>query len=121
MRKLPFFLSLVMALLFFRVLQAAEPSIASDKLRVLLITGGHDFEKDHFFKLFKENPQITFQAVEHPNAQKMFSAQNATSYDVIVMYDFNQKITDEDKANFVGRLKDGKGLVVLHHAIATYP
>jgi hypothetical protein len=37
------------------------------------------------------------------------------------MYDFNQKISDEAKADFVARLKDGKGLVVLHHAIAAYP
>jgi type 1 glutamine amidotransferase len=121
MRKLPFFLSLVIVLLFSLVFQAAEPGNSSGKVRVLLITGGHDFEKEPFFKLFKENPEITFQAVEHPDAQKMFSAQAATSYDVIVMYDFNQKISDEDKGNFVARLKDGKGLVVLHHAIATYP
>ena len=40
---------------------------------------------------------------------------------MIVTYDFNQKITEEAKADFVARLKDGKGLVVLHHAIATYP
>ena len=103
------------------LLAAGESAESSSKTRVLLITGGHDFEKEPFFKLFKENPEITFQAVEHPDAQKMCSAQNGASYDVIVMYDFNQKISDEDKGNFVARLKDGKGLVVLHHAIATYP
>ena len=102
-------------------LAAGEAAIAPEKTRVLLITGGHDFERGPFFKLFKENPNLTFQAVEHPDAQKMFSAQAAKDYDVIVMYDFNQKISEEAKANFMARLKDGKGLVVLHHAIATYP
>jgi type 1 glutamine amidotransferase len=121
MRKLPFFFSLVMVLLFSRLLHATDPGSASDKIRVLVITGGHDFEKEHFFKLFKENPDITFQAAEHPDAQKLFSAQAAKDYDVIVTYDFNQKISDQAKVDFVARLKDGKGLVVLHHAIATYP
>jgi len=91
------------------------------KTRVLLVTGGHGFEKEPFFKMFKDNPDITFQAVEHPNAFASFTAEAAKQYDVIVTYDFNQRITDEAKANFLARLKDGKGLVVLHHAIATYP
>jgi type 1 glutamine amidotransferase len=115
-----FFLSLAaVALLTPRSnLRAAEPE---NKIRVLVITGGHDFEKDAFFKLFKDNSDITYRAVEHPQAQAEFSAEAAKQYDVIVMYDFNQKISDEAKAEFVARLKEGKGLVVLHHAIATYP
>ena len=99
---------------------AAEAS-KGEKIRALVITGGHEFEKEQFFKVFKDNPDITFVAVEHPNAQAMFKAEAARQYDVIVMYDFNQKISDEAKADFVARLKEGKGLVVLHHAIATYP
>jgi hypothetical protein len=105
-------------------LMGAATSMAQEsqgKIRVLLVTGGHAFEKEPFFKLFKDNPDITCQAVEHPNAHAMFKAEAASQYDVIVMYDFNQKITEEAKADFVARLKDGKGLVVLHHAIATYP
>lgn len=91
------------------------------KVRVLLVTGGHGFEKEPFFKMFKDNPDITFEAVEHPNAFAHFTAEAAKQYDVIVTYDFNQRIPDEAKANFLDRLKEGKGLVVLHHAIATYP
>jgi len=97
------------------------PVNADPPTRVLVVTGGHDFEKEAFFKLFKDNPDITYQAVEHPNAQALFKADAAKQYDVIVMYDFNQKISDEAKADFVARLNEGKGLVVLHHAIATYP
>ena len=93
----------------------------ASKIRVLVVTGGHPFEKEPFFKLFQDNPDITFQAVEHPNAHALLTAEAATNWDVLVMYDFNQKISDEAKADFVARLKDGKGLVVLHHAIAAYP
>ncbi len=101
---------------------AGEPAQQSSaKIRVLLVTGGHGFEKEPFFKLFKDNPDITYQAVEHPNAFPMFKAEAARQYDVIVTYDYGQQITEEAKADFVARLKDGKGLVILHHAIAAYP
>ena len=109
------FVSLV---LFSLSLVAAEP--ASGKVRVLVVTGGHDFEKEPFFQVFKDNTDITYKAVEHPNAQALFTADAAKDYDVLVFYDMHQEITDEAKADLVARLKDGKGLLVLHHAIADY-
>ena len=100
---------------------ADTPATAPGKIRLLVITGGHPFEKEPFFKLFKDNPDVTFEAVEHPDAQAHFKAEAAKDYDVIVMYDYNQKISEAAKADFLARLKEGKGLVVLHHAIVTYP
>lgn len=112
----------VMALLCAWAGIAAEPAQKlPEKMRVLVVTGGHGFEKEPFFKLFKDNPDITYQAVEHPKAHALLTAEAAKEWDVIVTYDYNQKITDEAKADFIARLKDGKGLVALHHAIATYP
>ncbi len=93
---------------------------ADGKTRVLVVTGGHDFEKEPFFRLFKDNPDITFKAVEHPNAQVLLKADAAKDWDVLVLYDMYQPISDEVKSDFVARLKEGKGLVVLHHAIASY-
>jgi type 1 glutamine amidotransferase len=117
-----FVLLVLQVLLFAFVAPAAESAQpAQGKIRVLVVTGGHGFEKEPFFKLFKDNPDITYQAVEHPQAYAMFKADAAKQYDVIVTYDYGQKITEEAKADFVARLKDGKGLVVLHHAIAAYP
>lgn len=122
MKRLLLFSVLVLALASPSFLFAAgEPTPAAGKIRVLVITGGHDFEKDAFFKVFTENPEITFKAVEHPDVYGAFKPAAAAAYDVVVMYDFNQKIPDAAKADFVGLLKEGKGLVVLHHAIATYP
>jgi len=84
------------------------------------VTGGHDFEKEPFFQLFKDNSDITYQAVEHPNAHGLLKADAAKAYDVLVLYDMHQEITEEAKTDFIARLKEGKGLVVLHHAIASY-
>jgi type 1 glutamine amidotransferase len=90
------------------------------KIRVLLVTGGHGFERNQFFQLFETNSEITFRAVEHTNMAPRLKADAANEYDVIVLYDYWQDITDEMKADFVARLKEGKGLVVLHHAICSY-
>jgi type 1 glutamine amidotransferase len=100
---------------------AADSSVGStNKIRVLVVTGGHDFEQEQFFKVFKDNPEISYRAVEHPNAHALLKAEAAKDYDVLVFYDMHQEISEEAKADFLARLKEGKGLVVLHHAIADY-
>ncbi len=105
----------------------AKPGLSADltpessgKTRVLVVTGGHGFEQEPFFKLFKDNPEITYRAVEHPKAHALFTADAAKAWDVLVLYDMHQGISDQAKADFVARLKEGKGLVVVHHAIADY-
>lgn len=100
--------------------ESAKPGVSTTKVRVLVVTGGHAFEKEPFFKLFENNQQITYQAVEHPKAQEMFRAENAGKYDVIVLYDMQAKIGETEKANFVARLNEGKGLVALHHCLCSY-
>jgi len=90
------------------------------KIRVLLITGGHGFETNRFFQLFETNTEMAFRAVEHTNMAPFLKGDAARDYDVIVLYDYWQDITEEMKTDFVARLKEGKGLVVLHHAICSY-
>lgn len=104
------------------LIATALPLRAADtgKIRVVVVTGGHEFEKEQFFQVFKDNPDISYQAVEHPNAQALFKADAAKDWDVLVFYDMHQEISDAAKADLVARLKEGKGLVVLHHAIADY-
>ena len=80
---------------------AAEVSKeAPAKIRVLIITGGHNFEKDAFFKMFADNPDITYEAVEHPNAHERLKA-SAPKYDVLVLYDMYQEITEQAKTDWL--------------------
>jgi type 1 glutamine amidotransferase len=99
---------------------ANPPQESPAKIRVLLVTGGHDFEHEQFFKLFADNPDITVRAVEQPNALAFLRPDAAREFDVLALYDYHQDITDEAKADFLAWLKQGKGLLVLHHAIADY-
>jgi uncharacterized protein len=120
MQTMHSFFASVSVLLSPMLLTGAEHAKAPAKVRVLVVTGGHGFEKEPFFKLFQGNQDIMYQAIEHPKAQALFKAEAARQYDVVVLYDMHQEISDEAKADFVARLKEGKGLVVLHHAIADY-
>lgn len=89
-------------------------------LRVLLVTGGHGYDTNEFLQVFRDNPEITFTHVVQPQAQAWLAADQAASWDVAVLYDMWQPIGETARANFVARLKEGKGLVVTHHAIANY-
>ncbi len=103
------------------LLLGAIPALAAEgSVRVLVVTGGHGFETNEFFAMFKEMPGIAFEAVQHPDAQAKFSAEAARNYDVIVLYDMWQKIDAAGQRDFLARVKEGKGLVALHHAIANY-
>jgi hypothetical protein len=98
-------------------------TIAADseaKTRVLVITGGHDFERGPFFKMLQDNSEIQVQAVEHPKAFEHFKPAAAQQYDVVVLYDMWQEIPAEARENFEKLLRQGKGLVALHHCLASY-
>jgi type 1 glutamine amidotransferase len=103
------------------VIPGEEKEMAEkDRIRVLVVTGGHDFEREPFFTLFQGYPDLTYQAVEQPQAADFFKPDAAAQYDVIVLYDMWQDLTDEAKAHFVALLQQGKGLVALHHSLGSY-
>ncbi len=93
---------------------------SSGKLSVLIVTGGHEFEREAFFAMFDSFDRIAYHEVVHPQADNVFTDGTAAKYDVLVFYDMYQEITAEQKAAFIDLLKKGKGIVVLHHALASY-
>ncbi len=93
---------------------------AAEKTRLLLVTGGHDFQTNEFLQVFKENPQVTFHWFTQPKGNNQLQPETAREYDVLVLYDMWQDISAEGKANLLNFLKAGKGLVILHHAVADY-
>jgi type 1 glutamine amidotransferase len=118
MKSLRFFLASILATAL--LLPAIAWSADSSKIRVLLVTGGHDFEQEPFYKLFKDNADITFQAVEHPKAHALLRPASAKQFDLIVCYDMWQDISEEARGDLLAWLNSGKGLLVMHHAIASY-
>jgi uncharacterized protein len=101
-------------------LLSACPGQGAEKIRLLVFSGGHDFQTNQFFQMFRDNPDVTFEAFTHPRAHPQLRPEAARNYDVLVLYDLWQNISDEAKADLVSFLKAGKGLLSLHHSIANY-
>jgi hypothetical protein len=99
---------------------AEPPAGARGKIRVLIVTGGHDFNAEGFFAVFNNNPDITYRVVQHPKAHALLKPDAAKQYDVLLAYDNYQDISEEAKADFVGLIHGGKGLLVVHHGIGSY-
>jgi len=99
---------------------AFSASQGGGKIEVLVVTGGHDFEREAFFKLFEGYDDIAYKEAVQPEANRMIERGQADKYDVIVLYDMWQEITEPQKKAFVEMLKKGKGLVALHHSLASY-
>jgi type 1 glutamine amidotransferase len=119
MKAVFLFTSLLLALAQ-SVLSATDSGLGASKIRVLLVHGGHDFETNQFLEVFRDNPDIDFKVVQQPAAQAWFKADKAGEYDVLVLYDMWQNISEEGKADFVSLVKQGKPLVALHHSLGSY-
>ena len=91
-----------------------------DPVRVLLITGGHGFDKEPFYALMQSLEGIIVSEAKHPEALSMFRPENRNLYDVVLLYDSPKTIGEQESQDFVDCLKEGKGLVVWHHAYCSY-
>jgi type 1 glutamine amidotransferase len=110
------------------------PQGGSGPIKVLVITRGHEFEREPFFTMLdKIGADIFWTHVEHPAADVFLDPKMAEPYDVLLFYDlagWGKRVTDADgkshreypspspelKKNFEALVKQGKGLVFLHHS-----
>jgi type 1 glutamine amidotransferase len=115
---------LLSALLLVLIAGCASPQAqthADNKIKVLVITGGHGFKAEPFFKMFADNPEITYTAAaQHTNAEA-YDRDDLFTYDVVVLYDSPTHISDAQRARFLQLFDRGIGVVVLHHAYLSYP
>ena len=92
-----------------------------DIIRILVITGGHGYNKETFNDMLNSlGPEITWQVAELPAAYDMFKTENRNKYDVLVFYHMWQKITAEEQKIFADCIREGKPVVALHHSICAY-
>ena len=92
-----------------------------EPLQVLIVTGGHDFDRKPFFAMFEAMPGIQWKEAIQPSANDLWTEDESRKYGVIVLYDMVQEISEGQKQNLVRLLKEeGKGLVGLHHCIGDY-
>lgn len=93
---------------------------ADQSLSVLVITGGHDFDRKAFFDLMDGLKGIKWTEVQHPHANRHFTEAYPTTYDVLLFYDMVQEINEDEKAGLARLVENGIGLLFLHHALVSY-
>ena len=93
---------------------------------VLLVTKGHPYEREPFYKVFDDMPKVNWTLVEQPAAQALFTVEQAANYDAFVMYDMPGidfqaeggpqflEPGESYKKNFAELLESGHGFVFLH-------
>jgi type 1 glutamine amidotransferase len=93
---------------------------SAKKINILIVTGGHDFDRESFFEMFDSFDKITYQELKHPEANKQLGLIDPKTFDAVVFYDMPKTISEAEKENYHKLLKAGKGLLFLHHSLASY-
>ena len=96
-----------------------EP-LPKSKIRVLIITGGHDYDRGPFYAAFDAIPSISYDTIVHPDANDLIASERVNSYDVLLFYDMGEDISLEHQRAYIDLLKKGKSIIFLHHALVSY-
>jgi type 1 glutamine amidotransferase len=94
-------------------IQAGNPA-----LRLLVVTGGHDYDTS-FYTLFEGYQDLTW--AHAPSSKAAFKNDIRKSCDVLVLYDMSADLDETGRKHLREFVEAGKGIVVLHHAIADFP
>ena len=98
------------------VLSLSAPRVVVP-IRVLVVTGGHSYPTA-FYTLF-EQPGITW---DHAvSSEEAYRADLRDRYDVLVMHDMPKTLSRAGQQHLREFAESGKGIVVVHHAIVSYP
>jgi type 1 glutamine amidotransferase len=89
------------------------PAKRGDALRVLVVTGGHDYDAS-FDSVFEGHDDLDARVDPHPNA---FRGDFRKRTDVLVLYDSIRSLEPERRQHLRAFVEAGKGVVILHHAI----
>jgi uncharacterized protein len=101
------------------LLAASAP--AGEKIHVLLLTGGHGYEREPYLRIYRDNPDIALTHLEHsPGTADAWDRADLAKADVVVLYDMPRTITPAQQARFQEMFARGTGLVVTHHALVSY-
>ncbi len=89
----------------------------NNKIRLLIISGGASFENT-IFRNFSVIDEIEWTHID--SDKEAFKEDLREKYDVLIMYNLNQNPDEVVKNNLKKFVEAGKGVIILHHAIATY-
>lgn len=106
--------------LTFSILIMLSISASAKKLNVIVVTGGHNFDRESFFEMFESFQDISYTELKHPEANLQLGTIDLKTFDALVFYDMPKTISEVEKESYRKLLKSGKGLVFLHHSQCSY-
>ena len=106
-------------LLIFLILISGTFSIAQP-VKILLVTGGRDFDAKPFFDLFDQLDGIEYEHYSQPKANQILVKDLAEDYDVLVFYDEWQNISETEKSAYMQLAAKGKPFLFIHQSIMSY-
>jgi type 1 glutamine amidotransferase len=92
----------------------------SPRIKVAIITGGHEFDPVPFFAMFRSFEEVEFTHLPQADDSEAFEDIDGWPYDVIVFYNMTQNIPARRRVNLLRLLEDGVGVLALHHASGAY-
>jgi uncharacterized protein len=95
------------------------PSHKKD-LQVLVVAGGHSFDTLAFYSIFDGMEGLHVEMSMQPEANQLIASERAGEFDVMVLYDSWQSISETEKQAYLQLLEKGTGMVFLHHALVSY-
>jgi type 1 glutamine amidotransferase len=93
---------------------------APQKIKVLVITGGHGFEHAAFYNVFDAIQNISYDTLMQPRANELISSSEVNRYDVLVFYDMVDSISPAGQQAYINLLNKGKAMIFLHHSLVSY-
>lgn len=102
--------------------------------RLLVVTGGHPFEREPFLAVFDAIAPGAWRHAEQPAAADLLNPDGCADIEVVVLYDMpgirftrteppteTAMPSPEVQGGLRALLAQGKGMVFLHHAVAGWP
>lgn len=90
-------------------------------MRVLLVTGGHDFDRENLTKMILDRPNTTLTEITLPAEQDRLRAGIKNEFDAVIFHDQSRfELTAEQKANLEAMWAEGVPTVMLHHALISH-
>jgi uncharacterized protein len=98
---------------------SATTAMGTSSLRLLVVTGGHEFDPG-FWEIFNSRPEWTTERRAHQPATTCTAYDNTIGpeFELVLLYDMPRSITERQQRNFLALFERGTGVVVLHHALA---
>lgn len=88
--------------------------------RILIITGGHNYDTTEFSDLFRSMKEIRFDTISHPHATGLLASAYIDNYDVLVFYDYMPDLPEKDSSIFQNLAHDGMPMLFMHHSICSF-